>query len=306
MFARNQLDLGAVPAKLPSPPFMRTPSLPSCVRFSILFRILLAIACAALLGATSCAQSVLVPIGSTWKYLDDGSNQGTLWRKGSFDDSAWKSGPAQLGYGDGDEATRVEDNATPGYVASDTNRFTTTYFRKAFTVNNPAAFQNLLLRLLRDDGAVVYLNGVEVFRSNMPTGTITATTLSPVAVGGTDENAFYETNVSPSQLLAGTNVLAVEIHQQAASSSDISFDLELASASIVTRAPYLQIGTPPHPQSGTCRMTIRWRTSIATDSVVNYGPSPSELTMQASNPTVTTEHQVTLMGWPPMRATIIR
>ena len=48
------------------------------------------------------------------------------------------------------------------------NRFTTIYFRQGFAVPNPEDCTNLLIRLLRDDGAVVYLNGREVFRSNMP------------------------------------------------------------------------------------------------------------------------------------------
>ena len=49
--------------------------------------------------------SVLVPKGSVWKYLDDGTDQGTAWREPEFDDSRWKSGPAQLGYGETDQAT---------------------------------------------------------------------------------------------------------------------------------------------------------------------------------------------------------
>jgi hypothetical protein len=56
------------------------------------------------LGAQSTA---LVPAGSTWHYRDDGSDQGTAWRASAFNDAAWTAGPAQLGYGDGDEATAV-------------------------------------------------------------------------------------------------------------------------------------------------------------------------------------------------------
>ena len=251
---------------------------------------------AALFGGTGYGQTILVPKGSVWKYLDNGSNQGTAWQAADFDDSSWKSGPAQLGYGDGDEATRVEDNATPGYVSTDTNRYITTYFRTAFEVTDPSVFQNLTLKLLRDDGGVVYLNGVEVFRSNMPTGSVNSSTIASAAVGGTDESAYFDTNISPSQLATGRNVLAVEIHQSSANSSDLSFNLELASASIVTRAPYLQIGTPPNAQTGTCSITVRWRTSVATDSVVRYGSSAAELTLQALNATSTTEHEVTLSG----------
>ena len=51
-------------------------------------------------------ETPLVPAGAKWKYLDDGSDQGTWWRALEFDDRAWASGPAQLGYGDDDEADR--------------------------------------------------------------------------------------------------------------------------------------------------------------------------------------------------------
>jgi hypothetical protein len=60
---------------------------------------------------------------------------------------------------------------------------------------------------------VIYLNGREVFRSNMPGGTIAYTTLASSTVGGSDELAFFQTDLDPALLRAGTNVLAVEIHQ---------------------------------------------------------------------------------------------
>jgi hypothetical protein len=83
--------------------------------------------------------------------------------------------------------------------------------------------------LLRDDGAVVYLNEVEVFRSNMPTnGPITFATLASSNVGGGDETTnYFSTLVNPGLLRVGTNLLAVEIHQSGPTSSDISFELEL-------------------------------------------------------------------------------
>ncbi|MBK5295544.1 MAG: hypothetical protein JJE40_00215, partial [Vicinamibacteria bacterium] len=130
--------------------------------------------------------SVLVATTATWKYLDNGSNQGTAWRAPAFADSAWASGPAQLGYGDGDEATVVS------FGPSSTAKYTTTYFRHAFSVASPASYQSLTLRVMRDDGVVVYLNGNEVFRSNLPTGTVTSTTLASTAVSGADESAFQQ------------------------------------------------------------------------------------------------------------------
>jgi hypothetical protein len=173
--------------------------------------------------------TVLVPRGSTWRYLDDGSDQGTAWYQTDFDDSGWASGPAQLGYGDGDEATVVSFGSDPA------NKYITTYFRhslvlspvEAFDVADASIFESLTLRILRDDGAVVYLNGTEVFRTNMPGGTIDYGTLAASTVGGSDESAFFVTGIDPSLLDDGPNVLAVEIHQAATASSDISFDLEL-------------------------------------------------------------------------------
>jgi hypothetical protein len=106
-------------------------------------------------------------------------------------------------------------------------KYITTWFRHAFTVDDPKAFLTATLGLIRDDGAVVYLNGREVFRSNMPTGTIGATTLASASVGGTDESTIFETDIDPALFVAGRNVLAVEVHQNDATSSDLSFQLQL-------------------------------------------------------------------------------
>src|SRR5262245_21257800 len=198
------------------------------------------------------AADTLVPSGSVWKYLDNGSNQGTAWRATSFNDSAWASGPAQLCYGDGDEATVVS------YGPSSTNKYVTTYFRRSFNVANPAIYTSLTLSLLRDDRAVAYLNGKEVFRSNMPSGTISYTTFAPAVIGGVDESTFYPASVAATNLVAGVNVLAVEIHQANLTSTDISFDLQLTASTTptVTRGPYLQMGTPTSA-------VVRWRTDIS-------------------------------------------
>jgi hypothetical protein len=179
-------------------------------------------------SATTQNTMTLVAAGSVWKYLDNGTNQGTAWRASTFGDTTWKSGPAQLGYGDGDEATVVS------YGTNASKKYITTYFRRAFTVTNPASITALNLSLLRDDGAVVYLNGTEVFRSNMPTGTISYTTLASTSIGGADESAWNPATINPKLLVSGTNVLAVEIHQSDATSSDISFDLSLSGAGVTT------------------------------------------------------------------------
>jgi len=172
---------------------------------------------------TAIGQSLttLVPTGSTWKYLDDGSNQGTAWVAPEFDDSGWGEGPAQLGYGDGDEATLVT------FGPSAANKYPTTYFRHTFSVADASDYIGLRIRLLRDDGAAVYVNGQELVRDNLFAGAA-YNTYAITFVGGDEENLFYEYGQLPAEALVdGENVLAVEIHQSDATSSDVSFDLEL-------------------------------------------------------------------------------
>jgi hypothetical protein len=163
----------------------------------------------------------LIANGDTWKYLDDGSDQGTAWRGPGFDDGAWASGPTQLGYGDGDEATVV------GYGPYPNDKYVTTYFRRTFQVDDASEFASLTLGIVRDDGAVVHLNGGEVYRTNMPAGTVGYLTVASGRVGGAAESATHYVAVDPSLLDSGDNVLAVDIHQVSPTSSDISFDLEL-------------------------------------------------------------------------------
>ncbi|HEX9793639.1 MAG TPA: metallophosphoesterase family protein [Planctomycetota bacterium] len=230
----------------------------------------------------------LIAAGATWKYLDDGSDQGTAWRDLVFHDLSWAAGPAQLGYGDGDEATVVS------YGGNANNKFTTTYFRHGFDVAAPASVTTLDLGLVRDDGAVVYLNGTEVARSNMPGGAVDYLTFASSTIGGADESAVTWFVIDPALLLPGRNVVAVEIHQRNLTSSDISFDLELTDQGLpeLERGPYLQLGTPDS-------VWVRWRTRNAADSVVRYGAAPGSLNQTASNPALTLNHKVQLTGLQP-------
>ncbi len=167
------------------------------------------------------AQVSLVPLGAQWHYYDNGDLTGTLWRTPGFNDSTWTKGAAPLGYGDDNIVTTVK------YGPSTTAKYITTWFRHRFWVDDPARFLSVTLGLIRDDGAAVYLNGTEIFRSNLPTGTLTAATRASASVGGTDETTVFEASVDPKWFRVGTNVLAVEVHQYAPDSSDLRFALQL-------------------------------------------------------------------------------
>jgi hypothetical protein len=225
----------------------------------------------------------LVPAGSVWKYASSGVDFGAAWREADFDDSSWPAAAGELGYGDGTE-TSVIAKATPAA--------NTVYFRLEFEVPKPGIFTGLFARLLRDDGAIVYLNGVELMRANMPEGPVTFATRASLQTEARDETKYFSTPQKRQLLKKGRNVLAVEVHQFAADDADLSFDFELLAgaskpAAFVVRGPYLQKGT-------SAEMTVRWRTNVPTQSHVRFGTSASTQPHIVRSRTRTTEHVVKL------------
>jgi hypothetical protein len=180
----------------------------------------------------------LIQRDTQWKYFDQG-NMPAGWNTTAFTDAAWSQGAAQLGYGEGDEQTIVSFGSNPG------NKFATTYFRKTFTVADTVGLTNLSGNILVDDGAVLYLNGIEMIRTNMPGGTISYST---VALNGAVEGSYTQFTIPKGLIKPGSNVLAVEVHQNNAGSSDLSFNLELSTVrlgeeTIETSATPLQLDT---------------------------------------------------------------
>jgi hypothetical protein len=175
-------------------------------------------------GTSSAETVTLLTQGANWSYLDDGSDQGTAWQASGFDDSSWSSGPAELGYGDGNEQTTVGFIDTDPGTAGD-QKNATTYFRSTFNVTDASQVSQLTVRLRYDDGAIVYINGVEALvTANMTSGVL----YDDFASADTpSETAYQPFTISPSLLSTGSNSIAVEIHQVSATSSDISFDMEV-------------------------------------------------------------------------------
>lgn len=241
-------------------------------------------------GAAVAENVVLVRDGSTWRYLADDADPGRTWLNPAFMAVEWPIGRAPLGYGDGDEETLIPPPASgPRPVA--------TYFHRVFTVADPERFTMLLLRLIRDDGAVVYLNGTEIGRSNMGGGPVDYQVPALTATEGRDEGGVILLRAPSSALVEGRNVLAVEIHQATTNSPDLSFDCELVATTseepaFVIRGPYLQDVTPDG-------LTIRWRTDVPTASSVHWGKQPLLLPHVVTSEELTTEHEMRLTGRSP-------
>ena len=200
-------------------------------------------------GGAEDALLLLLPRGSVWKYKDDGSDLGTGWRQPEFNDASWESGPGELGYGDDNtidnrpEATVVESGPTGAF-------HTTTYFRTFFDVTAPLPLvKSLTLRLLRDDGAAVFLNGSEIVRSNLPaeadfeTGAI-------LPIEGPFEAEYLEFDIPANALVEGRNIIAVEVHRHANFSNDCSFDLELEAVATPGGRVTLSVASDDNDEDG--------------------------------------------------------
>src|SRR6185503_13312999 len=168
----------------------------------------------------SLQEHTLISRGAAWRYRSAATAPAGNWTAAAFDDASWPAGPAPLGFGDNNEATVV-----PG--GPSTSRYPAIYFRHTFNVTSPAAWNSLRLELRRDDGAVVWLNGTEIHRSNMASGTVNFNTLAASNDGDASESWYYDAVLPITGLTAGSNVLAVEVHQNSLTSSDLKFDLAL-------------------------------------------------------------------------------
>lgn len=166
----------------------------------------------------------ILPLASNWQFLDTGIDQGTAWRQPGFDDSLWSTSATPAGYG---SVTGLTFNTPIDYGPDSNNKHATTYFRTTVNVADPAQFQTLIISILVDDGAVVYLNGQEVFRDGFNPETVIA---YDVFADSNGNEGTYDSFIVPATLVVpGNNTIAVEVHQRSANSSDLGFDLEITA-----------------------------------------------------------------------------
>lgn len=159
-----------------------------------------------------------IDVGDTWKYFKGTTYPGVSWSERSYIDSTWLQGPTGIGYGDGDDATVLTDME---------DSYLTVYARKGFHVEDTTDVGAVWLSMIYDDGFIAYINGQEVRRVNMPSGTVdhnteAAASINPMTVEQYNLSSFSD------YLVNGTNILAIEMHNGTLSSSDLSIIPELA------------------------------------------------------------------------------
>ena len=232
-------------------------------------------------------QNAIIRNTDIWKYLDNDSDPGSTWKNVGFNDASWSSGVGEFGYGEGDETTIINYGANPA------TKYITTHFRKTFSITSLDDFYRLRMR--RDDGIVIHINGVEIFRDNFNTyEAIAKTTLASNAED--DGNVWDEIFLKNTGFVVGQNTIAVEIHQQSTGSSDLSFFFEMigmkTASTFVTRGPYLQSAAPTS-------IKIMWNTSVASIGQVKYGIDPNNLSSTSSPTSSAIGHIVSLTGLTP-------
>ena len=202
-----------------------------------------------------------------WSYLDDGSDQGTSWREPAYDDSLWGIGDAPLGFGS------VNNHPFGGpWINPDRN--ITVYFRKEFEITNANLITEATARVMSDGGAIVYLNGIEIARDNMPADPVNFETFassdSNIREGNIDVFSFL-----PSAFVDGINVIAIELHNGSSTSSDMGMDLQLDVTALNTLGDAVTINGPT---------TVRTRSFDGNDwSALNEATFVTALPASAEN-----------------------
>ncbi|MEM7393479.1 MAG: hypothetical protein AAF492_14130, partial [Verrucomicrobiota bacterium] len=182
-------------------------------------------------GITS--ETELIAFGDGWHYNDTGTapeqTNGVVlqWWDLAYDHRGWSSNTAEFGYGD----TNPVQDTTISFGSDPVDKHLTTWFRQRFTVNNPEGFSSLHLRVQRDDGVAVYLNGSVILKDNLAPGPVTPGTPALAAIKGEEETRLVEVSLPAGPVLRGTNIIAVEVRQAAPDDPDLSFDLELKAVS---------------------------------------------------------------------------
>lgn len=171
---------------------------------------------------TGLATNTLVSKTAAWKYLDKGLDISRApWPLETYYDGFWSSGAAPLGYG-------LSNIATPiGFGDAPSNRYLTSYFRHSFTMDFTPI--SLTGRLMRTHGAVLYLNGVEIARQNMPPGPVNYGSLASNTVSGASATNYFAFAVPTEAIRVGHNLLAAELHLFAPTNTTAGFSLELTS-----------------------------------------------------------------------------
>ncbi|MBW7674406.1 alkaline phosphatase PhoX [Chryseobacterium chendengshani] len=193
------------------------------------------------------AQTIIFGQGSSWRYNDNDVALVSTWKNANYDTSAWPSGNGPLGYG---------DPVTTSFVAG----VDTAYLTKDFTVNLADLTNTMEFGVRRDDGIIVYLNGEEVIRDNMPAGTVNHGDFSTTIIDGAAETAINIFSIPKNKFVQGVNRISIELHNRSATSSDLTIDAYLKNTTVINpttcTGTHISCFTSIVPTSQTAKLII--------------------------------------------------
>ena len=156
--------------------------------------------------------------GMYWNYWNSKEAPDAKWNS-TADLSKWKHGASPLGWGDRDAGTPFDLPAK--------DRAITNYFVRDVNFGTLSADFEVVLNVRVDDGAVIYVNGTEIQRVNMPEGTIDANTRASSNVGlAKAKDNLVRITVPRKVLKDGVNRIAVEEHANYAGATSVTFDMK--------------------------------------------------------------------------------
>jgi len=168
------------------------------------------------------SQFVFIQKKTNWKYHDGDELTGTNWQQDQKLQQNWKTGLAPFGYSADSLNTVISFGTDPE------DKHLVAYFTKSINLQNPYKYKAYLLHVRRDDGAIIYINGIEVWKSNVTFDSNTFNDISILkTVTQSAETRYFSTLLLPTDFKEGENIISVAIYQRSPSSSDLAFDLEL-------------------------------------------------------------------------------
>ena len=250
------------------------------IRKTSAFLLLLALAALMAFGSASAEGRLeLLPRSAAWKYLDDGSDLGQRWAE-QADPAAWREGAAPLGFGDEVSETdpKVALATEVSFGEDENNKHMTTYLMTKADLPPLQDYSGIEFYIHVDDGAVVYLNGREIFRRGIDEGT--EVSYATGAKFKPKEETFVIALADLPGLKEGENTIAAEVHQDDGGSSDLWFELGMTAVTQAAGEPavdYTATALPnPKAEVGTVsrfaltyngdsasRMGFTWYTSQA-------------------------------------------
>jgi hypothetical protein len=262
------------------------------------------------------AANMILPPGRSWKWslpsaAPPADANGRPWTAPGYVDAGWSAGSAPLGYGESSGLVTNISPVAPSYTAADAEPGPA-YFRSTFEIAGSAGLTGVTLEIMADDGAVVYLNGVEAARVNFPHPPTPASygqeALGPIDAGSNYapiESLFVPVPIDRALLQDGTNTLAVEVHQAIYAFppnatlpyprndySDLRFDLRLIGRTASGRGEEIALATPGvHTVRTRIRQGATWSPLTEATFVTDAAPAGpanlvvSELHYHPADPT---------------------